>query len=83
MAPLSLFNAVLDRTLSMIAPILPSPESGTWVDATHVTEKAGKAANAGVPTRLWDQRVSLVLAVPARILNIVTGSCFDRAGWID
>ncbi len=28
MTPLSLFNAILDRTLTMIAPILPSPEAG-------------------------------------------------------
>jgi hypothetical protein len=98
MTPLSLFNAVLDRTLLMIAPILPSPEAGlassnvvpslapdlgvmlpligkylvhSWVDATLATEKAGKADNAGVPTQLWDQRVTLVLGVLVRILNIV------------
>jgi hypothetical protein len=29
MTPLSLFNSVLDRTLAMIAPILPSPEAGS------------------------------------------------------
>ena len=101
MTPLSLFNAILDRTLTMIAPILPSPEAGlvsspvvpsigpdlgvmlpligkylvhSWVDATLVTEKAGKADNAGVPTQLWDQRITLVLAVPVRILNIVQKS---------
>jgi hypothetical protein len=105
MTPLSLFNAILDRTLTMIAPILPSPEAGSvsspvvpsirpdlgvmlpligkylvhsWVDATLVTEKAGKADNAGVPTQLWDQRITLVLAVPVRILNIVRKALFRR-----
>ena len=39
MTPLSLFNAVLDRTLSMIAPILPSPEAG-WVSS--VVDKVGR-----------------------------------------
>jgi hypothetical protein len=103
MTPLSLFNAILDRTLSMIAPILPPPEAGlvslpvapsmvpalgvmlpligkylvhSWVNAALVTEKAGKADNAGAPTQLWDQRVTLVLAVPVRILNIVRKALF-------
>ena len=43
-----------------------------------VTEKAGKADNAGVPTQLWDQRVSLVLDVPTRILDIVRKALFRR-----
>ncbi len=43
-----------------------------------LTEKAGKADNAGVPTQLWDQRVTLVLAVPVHILNIVQKALFWR-----
>jgi hypothetical protein len=43
MTPLSLFNAVLDRTLSMIAPILPSPEArlGSLVDVPLIAPDLG------------------------------------------
>jgi hypothetical protein len=48
MTPLSLFNAVLDRTLLMIAPILPSPE-------------AGSASSTAIPSMAPDLGVMLPL----------------------
>jgi hypothetical protein len=57
--------------LGVMLPLIGKYLVHSWVDATLVTEKAGKADNAGVPTQLWDQGATLVLVVPVCILNIV------------
>jgi hypothetical protein len=50
----------------------------SWVDDSLITEKAGKADDAGVPIHLWDQRISLVLDVPLLVIETMRKWMFKR-----
>jgi hypothetical protein len=61
-------------TLPLIGRFLPH----SWVDVSLITEKAGKADDAGVPIHLWDQRISLVLEVPLSVIATMRKWLFKR-----
>jgi hypothetical protein len=50
-------------------PLIGRYLSHSWVDASLITEKADTADDAGVPTHMWDQRISLVLDVPLFVIE--------------